>query len=434
MKPKSGVEKEIVALSKALSPLTDEQVEWAKRTATANTGFYCKQRIWCTECGHSYSLTPEIDFSKEDLQDPGTTFVCPHCGATLNVVKSTKIKLETREYVSYITTVENYQVLRHFMLVQQSRKDCDTGIFFEEVVQEWISDNGVVHYIARARQGLSHYIDAWIYSSEMELRSPYGYAVDAYAIFANYIYPKMKILPIIKRNGFRSSFHRVTPSYLFCALLGKKPKAEWLLKSKQYAMLQHYIVFGSIPHKDSVKICIRNHYKISDVTVWDDYLDCLEYFGKDLHNAKYVCPSNLKRMHDHWMARRDKEEKRLKEIERQKEAAKWEDFYAKEKARFLDIAFSGSGISVSVLPNVAAFVEEGNKMHHCVYSMGYYKKKGSLILSARNGEGKRLETIEVDLENFKVKQCYGVCNTFTSQHDKILELVNNNMNLIRKAV
>ena len=434
MKPKNGVELEIVGLSKAMAPITEKQKEWALHTATARTGFYNKQRIWCTECGHSYSLTPDIDFTKEDLQDPGTTFVCPHCGAKLKVVKSTKIKLTTREYVTFITTVGKYQVLRHFMLSQYCRKDTDTFLHFAEVVQEWINEKGVVHYIARARQGMSHYIDSWIFSSDMELRSPYGYAENAYAVFANYIYPYMKVLPVLRRNGFKYSFHGVTPSFLFRSLLGWKPEAEWLLKSKQYALLEKYVIFGSIPYRDSVKICIRNNYKIKDVDIWEDYLDCLKYFGKDLHNAKYVCPVRLKTAHDIWMKRYEKAEKKRKEIAKQKEAAKWEAFYVKEKARFLGITFSGFGINVSVLPSVAAFVEEGNKMHHCVYSNGYYKKKESLILSARNDNGERLETIEVDLTAFKIKQCYGACNNFTPQHEQIKELVNKNMNLIRMAV
>lgn len=58
---------------------------------------------------------------------------------------------------------------------------------------------------------------------------------------------------------------------------------------------------------------------------------------------------------------------------------------------------------------------------------GYYKKPDSLILSARDKEGKRVETIEVNLTVLKIAQCYGACNKLTEHHQEILDLVNDNM-------
>lgn len=72
-------------------------------------------------------------------------------------------------------------------------------------------------------------------------------------------------------------------------------------------------------------------------------------------------------------------------------------------------------------------------MHHCVYRMKYYKKPESLILSARDKEGKRLETVEVSLKTFKVVQSRGLQNNSTRAHDEIISLVEKNMNLIRTA-
>jgi hypothetical protein len=79
-------------------------------------------------------------------------------------------------------------------------------------------------------------------------------------------------------------------------------------------------------------------------------------------------------------------------------------------------------------------VEEGQAMHHCVYGNGYYKRDDSLILSAKDNDGKRLETIEVSLKTFKVVQSRGVCNSNTDKHDEIVRLVNDNINLIKTAV
>lgn len=78
--------------------------------------------------------------------------------------------------------------------------------------------------------------------------------------------------------------------------------------------------------------------------------------------------------------------------------------------------------------------EEGKALHHCVYTNEYYKKKDSLILSAKNSEGARMETIEVSLKSFRVVQSRGLQNENSSWHKEILKLVENNINLIKAVV
>lgn len=72
-------------------------------------------------------------------------------------------------------------------------------------------------------------------------------------------------------------------------------------------------------------------------------------------------------------------------------------------------------------------------MHHCVWANAYYLKENSLILSATIGR-QRIETVEVDLQTLKVVQSRGVCNSNTEYHDRIVNLVNSNMDLIRKRI
>lgn len=72
-------------------------------------------------------------------------------------------------------------------------------------------------------------------------------------------------------------------------------------------------------------------------------------------------------------------------------------------------------------------------MHHCVFTNNYFRKKDSLILSARIGE-KHIETIEVDLSKFQVIQSRGICNKDTEYHGRIIDLVKKNMNLIRQKL
>ena len=65
-------------------------------------------------------------------------------------------------------------------------------------------------------------------------------------------------------------------------------------------------------------------------------------------------------------------------------------------------------------------------MHHCVFKCEYYAKKNSVILSAHDKEGNRIETIEFSLMENKVVQSRGVCNKNSVYHDRIVNLVNAN--------
>lgn len=177
----------------------------------------------------------------------------------------------------------------------------------------------------------------------------------------------------------------------------------------------------------SVRICIRNGYIVKDATLWCDYIDFLRFFGKDLHNAKYVCPADLKAEHDRYMHKKAQAEARQ---ELEKQLAK-EDEYRKAKERFFGLMFSDGLISVRVLESVAEIILEGKKMHHCVGS--YHSKTDSLILSACI-DGERVETVEISLSKLQVIQSRGVSNTNTEYHERIINLVNNNIPLIEKRL
>ena len=77
--------------------------------------------------------------------------------------------------------------------------------------------------------------------------------------------------------------------------------------------------------------------------------------------------------------------------------------------------------------------EEGDFMHHCVATNEYYKKKDSLIMSAVDECGNRLETIEISLKTMKVVQCFGMYNKTTDRHQEILDVINGNMKEVIKA-
>ena len=203
-----------------------------------------------------------------------------------------------------------------------------------------------------------------------------------------------------------------------------------------------------------MRICIRNGYTIPDGSLWCDTIDLLRHFGKDIRQPKYVCPTDLKALHDKLAAKRQEQLQRERTAEEREQAIKDEKQFLQEKGMFFGLVFADELISVKVIESVEEMILEGKAMHHCVGT--YYKRADSLILSATI-DGRRIETIEVSLKTLQVVgfafllrasaiqaslmalglssvQSRGACNANTEYHDRIINLVNNNINLIRQRM
>ena len=119
-----------------------------------------------------------------------------------------------------------------------------------------------------------------------------------------------------------------------------------------------------------------------------------------------------------------------------KKAREFEEQYRERMQAFFGLSFGSEDIRISPLKSVEEFAEEGLAMHHCVYAMGYYdgeRHPDSLIMSARDKEGNRLETIEVNTKSWKIIQSRGVCNQNSPRHEDIVRLITNYMPLLRKT-
>ena len=137
-----------------------------------------------------------------------------------------------------------------------------------------------------------------------------------------------------------------------------------------------------------------------------------------------LCPQNLKAEHDYWMNRHNQMEQKRRSQEQIQRAKRKEAEFYKEKSRYFGITITDKDLVISVLDTLEAFQAEGNALHHCVFQCEYYAKADSLILSAHDKEGNRIETIEFSLTEGKVIQSRGLCNTNTPHHDRIVRLVN----------
>lgn len=426
MKPKTRIQKEVVRLSDGLPDLTKKQVAYAFGHCFKHYAHRTKGGIiTCTECGHRWK-------SEHRLAETVCGCTCSHCGKELEVLDSRKRVFKDTEYYSVITARKGYQVLRYFMANVTHKVGQPAKYSLIEVVQWWIAPDGRTEVLVRLRAMHTMYYDLWTEWSDMELRADKkqkAYDIDAYKT-----YPRIKTIPEIRRNGFKGKYHKLTPLEMFSAILSDNRK-ETLLKTGQTEMLRHSVRSAKDLRNywSAIKICIRNRYTIKDASMWCDYIDLLRQFGKDTNNAKYVCPSDLHKEHDRWMAKRDAERERQRKEEQRRQAIEDERKFKKLKGRFFGIRFTDGKIEVKVLESVAEYMEEGSAMYHCVFSNNYYLKENSLILSATI-DRKRIETIEVSLDTLKVVQSRGVCNRQTEYHKRIVTLANDNAELIRQRM
>lgn len=427
MKPRTKRERLVAELSSKLPAITEAQIRWGKKHCFPHNAYRCKDEMWCSECG---KMWVDVTGQKEGY------IKCPYCGERLEVKVSRKTKDNAVSYLTVVTTSGDFQVLRHFYTARYARKERDTHYFIDEVCQQWITSDNKEIVIAKA---MNMGYRGWIHTTDMSIKQsgniyyPHSYDINGY------VYPKVNVLPILRRNGLRTSFHGVTPAMLIRGLLGENKYAEMLIKTRQYAMLEFYMYRGGLSHPWAVNICNRNGYIIKDGSMYDDYVHLLDYFHLDTHNAHYVCPKNLKKEHDKLVEKKRKieakiraEQKRKERIERMFRMKQDILSFIKRIQPFLGMEIKDEGIVIRPLESVTQFYQEGKSMHHCVYKNEYYRRKDCLILTAQKN-GKRLETVEVNLKTFKIIQSRAVCNGTSDYHDKIIELVNRNMGLIRRA-
>lgn len=428
MKPQNKFQKAVVEARKSLPPVTKTQIEWGYKNAMEIIGHRTEKGIiTCTDCGHSWQGAGYLVSILTDCN-------CPNCNTKLKVETTKKRKFSNRYYMTIITAHKGYQVLRLVMLLYSAKVGEVAKYDYSEVMQRWIAPDGNHCTFARLRQTMGNcYVDSWIFHTPLELRSESSnnkFCLNVYdQIYTGEIYPRQKLIRELKRTGIKNNLFTHKPMNVYKALL-KDSRMETLLKTGQTNLFQSLLTDSSRKLDEywaSIRICIRNGYQISDVSLWFDYIDYLRMFGKDLHNPKYVCPSNLKKEHDRYMTKKAKADAE-KEMQKLREK---EEGFRQAKAKFFGLMFTDGLIHVRVLESIEEILLEGKLMHHCVG--GYHSKTDSLILSAYIDD-KKIETIEISISQLKVIQSRGVCNSNTEYHDQILQLVEYNIPLIQQRL
>jgi len=422
MKARTKLQLRITELSKQLPGINKVQQDWAYDKCLPHLGFANKQSAFCLDCGETFSLQL-INRKKA---------VCPHCSKHLKIDFTRKTINKYCNYFAITHVVEEFQVVQYFELYAYYKKAKPVKHFLHAILEDWIPPTGKVSKI-----GLLHHTcggcDSW--TGKWEIREDqhrYYYNSGKYEVYARRYHPDSIFKPEYLKVGINCQLSGIT---LLEAIknVPMNPIAETLLKAKRYNLLEKSIEGSEVKrYWPSIKIAMRNKYKISDASMWFDYLGLLGYFRKDLHNAKYICPKNLKKEHDRLVDKKT-ERQRIEELERKKKNIEAAEFLFKSKIeKFIGLQFAQGDIVVKVLESVKEFQQEGDILKHCVFASEYYTKEHSLILSARI-DNTPIETIEVDISKFKIIQSRGIKNEPTKYHGQIVSLIKKNILKIKKA-
>lgn len=273
---------------------------------------------------------------------------------------------------------------------------------------------------ASRRTGMSFYMDDFAYDGEISIKNPHMWysdyikgatpvdnrvaKCDPYAVYREYNKSQYAFhdsrIETIAKNGDDSLI-----KYL---MQNRKPLSEHIWRS--------YIV------------CHRHGYKIpEEAFFWVSLVNLLRANGRDTRNPHYICPENVGLAYNNMVDINDKRLRICRKTKREKEALEYKDLYVKWHKKWLGMVIRGRGITIRPLQNIEEFQDEGKAMHHCVFAQGYYKKRYSLIMSAKDKEGNRLATIEYDLKKQYVLQCRAEHNKMPKRYNEIVKLVEKRM-------
>ena len=346
----------------------------------------------------------------------------------------------------YFTVHSNmceFMVKRLYRVYKCTDKSTD-HFFFVEIIREF-NDGEKKTYFAKHRQ-MGGYYDCFTYSSDIELR-------EVYTNYAGYGISDLFSLSMESYSEDNSSERigcvRINPNELV-RVIKNNPVAENLYRNDDW--LFGWLLWGNYPKEvcRAITLAKRHGFEFTydNASLWFDMVRAIIYCKKDWHNPVYIAPADLLATHDKFinmMHRRQEKERERKRrmaealrIERETAAVRKQleddstknEAYIKRRKRFYDMVLTDGLIECRVLKDIKAFEEEGTAMAHCVFRCKYYDKPYSLILSARIND-QRVETIEVDLSKYTIKQCYGKHDQFTMHHQRIIDLVNSQMDTIK---
>lgn len=346
-------------------------------------------------------------------------------------------------YFTLSTNIAEFEVTRLYRGYKFTDKSTD-HFFFVEILREF-NDFGKKMYFGKSRT-MGGYYDSFSFASDIELKG-------IYKNYAGYTLVDLFDLSCASHSqsdGERIACEKQNPKEI-ARVICDNPVAETLYKQKDP-------MFGHLMWRTHIKetcraytLAKRHGYVFCEETIplWLDMVYAIIKCKKDWHNPVYIAPKDLFATHDQFVDMWNRKQRKVREKrERDAEAIRIKreyeenrkqleqdksinEAYIKRRRKFYDMVLTDGLIECRVLRDCKEFEEEGTAMQHCVFRCRYYTKPYSLIMSAKI-DGHRIETIEVDLSSFTIKQCFGKHDHFTLHHQRILDLVNSQMDTIKE--
>ncbi|MBR1784000.1 MAG: PcfJ domain-containing protein [Bacteroidales bacterium] len=422
MKPRNKHERRAEELSNLLPNITRAQQKYAFEHCFPHLVVYRSGMYHCTDCGHSW----HVDKKEHAIDNEFGVVRCPNCGHELKLHTTRKQSWFERSSFQIVTTVEESQVIRTFYTRKYYTVDKPAHYWIDEAVRIMMfpqrNDDVIIARPINYNGG--YYCDCYSFCRPLSIKCivrhmnrDSSYNIHPYLATADVVYPRRRVLPILKRNGYGKSVYDLSTYYIIRALLDN-PRIETIVKAGRTDIL-HDLDTAEIDRLwAQVKMLIRHGYHPADFTLWKDTIKMASDLHLDIHSPKYILPADLTTLHDQ-LARRITA--RI-ERERKEKVNNGDAWYRKQHGLLLSVVIEEAGMHIVPLQTKEEFVEEGRRMHHCVAS--YFDKTDSLILSVRSDEGKRMATVELNKRDFSIVQCRANCNKQPKRYSDILSVIN----------
>lgn len=188
MKAKSRFDRQVSASNARLTAISPKAIDWAYRNLVQHWAFRTPSgETACGECGHKFHHKGKSSFVK-----------CPECGRLLKIKDTLKRKIEESTYFSTLETIDGLQVQRVSLLSVTYKKGKPKSVASVEICRLWLNANGLTTGTSKNRT-LGHYLDSFNWASPIELKS--GISETHFIISNTYIYPRLTLIPELRRNG-----------------------------------------------------------------------------------------------------------------------------------------------------------------------------------------------------------------------------------------
>ncbi|WP_289748173.1 hypothetical protein [Paramuribaculum intestinale] len=188
MKAKSRFDRQVSASNARLTAISPKAIDWAYRNLVQHWAFRTPSgETACGECGHKFHHKGKSSFVK-----------CPECGRLLKIKDTLKRKIEESTYFSTLETIDGLQVQRVSLLSVTYKKGKPKSVASVEIYRLWLNANGLTTGTSKNRT-LGHYLDSFNWASPIELKS--GISETHFIISNTYIYPRLTLIPELRRNG-----------------------------------------------------------------------------------------------------------------------------------------------------------------------------------------------------------------------------------------